>query len=98
MNEQVMLYTLYAFAGGIAGLIRFLESKKRFSWRVVSTSVLISTLSTLIMIGWWFESEVAEHPTRCLAFALSIGYLQPNITLIVSLILKAKGISLEDKT
>lgn len=98
MDEQVILYILYAFAGGIAGLIRFLESKKRFNWRVISTSVLVSALSTLIVIGWWFDTEVVEHPTRCLAFSLAIGYLQPNITLIIGLILKAKGISLEDKT
>lgn len=93
VSDQVVLYILYALAGGIAGFIRFLESKKKFGWRATTASVMLSSLSATAILGWWFENQVLEYPTRCLAIALLIGYSQPNIAGLLSLILKSKGIN-----
>ena len=91
MNEQIALYLLFAFSGAVAGFIRFAESKRQWSWRVVITSVLMGSMISVAIIGWWFADMARETPIRCLALSLALGYAQPSLANIVSVILKSRS-------
>lgn len=96
VEDRTTLYFIYAAAGGIAGLIRFLESKKKFNWRIVLVSILAGALGSVAVISYFFGDEVTKSQTKYLGLSLMIGYANPNILAAINFVLKSKGINLEN--
>lgn len=94
VNEEVKLYILFAVAGAVAGFIRFMESKRKFTLRTVITSSLISAIASTFIISWWFDGLVLVKPIKCTTLACALGYAQPNIVRLIELI---TGIDLSSK-
>lgn len=96
MNVETKLYILFAIAGAVSGLIRFMETKRRFSFRTVITTCLIGSIISTFVISWWFDGLVLTKPIRCVTLSCALGYVQPNIVRFLEIVLKIDLTSKKD--
>lgn len=97
VTEQIIVYSLLAVAGALAGFARFLRSRHKWDARYVAASCLVGSMLGIIVVGYTSGEKAVENPWGCLAIVLAIGLVQPNAGLILNSILKSRGIDLMTK-
>lgn len=92
MNSDVVTYYIIVVVlGAIGGLIRFNESDKEYSARLVATSISIGSMISFVIIGFLYGSDIIIEPIKPLATSIAIGYVQPPIVDFVGWIMKNRG-------
>jgi hypothetical protein len=97
VTEQITLYSAFAFAGGFAGLTRFLRSKGRWGWRTVTSWVFFGALMSIAIIGLRYGSTVGvDNFWECLSYSLVVGFVQPEFAEKLEGLLKVLGSTKKD--
>lgn len=94
MREQILVYAFLAVAGMLAGFIRFLRSKQKWDLRYVIASSLTGGLMAMVPIGYYWGNKAVDNPWGCMALALCIGFVQPDLSLMLNTLLRNKGINI----